>query len=264
MASFQSSACGRRGGVLPYITAGFPDTDATVEILAALDPALCPCVELGIPFSDPIADGPVIQASFSRALERGFRLSPFLETLGAARSRIRTPLVAMVSYSIAYRRGIDAFVGELRSAGIDGLLMPDLSLEEFGDTAARCAGAGLTLIAMVAPTTSPERRARLAEISQPFVYYQSAVGVTGERNGLSPELRTDVRTLRKSCGKPVCVGFGISRPEHVAAVCEFADGAIVGSAIVRRMLAAVDAGRNRYEIADEIAKFVQQFAAPLG
>ncbi|MBL8878230.1 MAG: tryptophan synthase subunit alpha [Phycisphaerales bacterium] len=259
-ASFESSARGRRS-ILPYITAGFPNAATTIAILDALDPALCPCVELGIPFSDPIADGPVIQASFSRALACGFRLSPFLEALGAAQSRIRVPLVAMVSYSIGYRRGIDSFARELRAAGIEGLLMPDLSLEEIGDTAARCATADVALVAMVAPTTSAERRRRLADISRPFVYYQSTVGVTGERAALPPELREDVAALRATCGKPVCVGFGISRSEHVAAVCEFADGAIVGSAIVRRVLAAADAGRGPAEIARDIATFVAELAA---
>lgn len=261
--SFDALVREGRRGLLPYVTAGYPDAETTIAILQALDPALCPCVELGIPFSDPIADGPVIQASFSQALERGFRLAPFLAALAAQRNTIRIPLVAMVSFSIVFRRGVETFLREMQSAGIDGVLMPDLSLEEMGDTAANCRAAGISLISMIAPTTPIERRARLAETSQPFVYYQSTVGVTGERGALSPELAGDVTALRTQCGKPICVGFGIARPEQVAAVCEFADGAIVGSAIVRRMLAGVEARRAPAQIANEIAGFVNELGAPL-
>lgn len=262
-ASFHELVRGNRRGLLPYITAGFPDTQTTLDILKALDPAICPCAELGIPFSDPIADGPVIQASFSEALKGGFRLTPFLAALAACRAEIRVPLIMMISYSIVYRRGVAEFPAEMVAAGIDGLLLPDLPLEESPEVAAACRASGVPIIRMIAPTTLPDRRERLAEVSSPFIYYQSTVGVTGERGALPSELKTDVRALRQQSGKPVCVGFGVSSPQQVAAICEFADGAIVGSAIIRRMLAAFEQKHAGPQIARAAVSFIDELAAPL-
>ncbi len=252
-----------RKSLLPYITAGFPSIDATLAILRRLPADACACAELGVPFSDPIADGPVIQASFAGALQRGFRLDDLLSGLRAARPEIAAPLVLMVSYSIVFRRGPEAFAGAAAAAGVSGLIVPDLSLEEAERFSAVAAAAGCPLVLMAAPTTTPDRRARIAQLSQPFIYYQSATGVTGERDALPAGLEAEVRALRAESRKPVCVGFGISRPEHVAAVCRVADGAIVGSAIVRRLNAAAAAGHSNEQIAGEIAGFVDELAAPL-
>lgn len=261
--SFDTLVHEKRRGLLPYITAGFPDAKTTIDILSALDPAVCPCAELGIPFSDPIADGPVIQTSFFRALEYGFRLTQFLAELGAARGRIRVPLVAMMSYSIAFRRGIAAFPGELVTAGIDGVLLPDLSLEESPEVVEACRAVDLPIICMIAPTTRAGRREHLAKLSEPFIYYQSTLGVTGERNALPADLEANVRLLREQSSKPVCVGFGISEPRHVTSVCSFADGAIVGSAIIRRMLTAQDENHTGPQIAHTAISFIEELAAPL-
>lgn len=249
--------------LLPYITAGYPDLATTRAILRRLEPAQCRCIELGVPFSDPIADGPVIQASFARALNNGFRLDALFDMLANCRNGIRPPLVAMVSYSIVYRRGAERFLTEAKAAGFDGLIAPDLALEEAEDLAAAARAADCPLVLMAAPTSNPKRRATIAALSDPFVYYQSVAGVTGERAALPPHLVRDVSQLRADSGKPVCVGFGISKPEHVAAVCTVADGAIVGSALVRTITAAAQRGEKPEEIAETVANAVAKLVGAL-
>lgn len=252
-----------RKGMLPYITAGFPDLATTVEILRRMDPTRCLCVELGIPFSDPIADGPVIQSSFSQALGAGFKLDDLFAVIGERRDDIAVPLVAMVSYSIVHRREPRAFVRAARLAGFDGLIVPDLAIDEADDLAAIAGDEDCPLIMMVAPTSTAERRRRIAAVSEPFIYYQSVTGVTGERNVLPADLAEQVGRVRAESGKPVCVGFGIARAEQVAAVCAVADGAIVGSAIVRRMSAAVDRGDGPSRIAAVVEDFIRELTLQL-
>lgn len=249
--------------LLPYVTGGFPDVATTIEILRRIEPNHCGAVEIGIPFSDPIADGPVIQASFSGALARGFKLEALLAALRAARAEIVVPLLAMVSYSIVFRRGPEAFVAAAREAGFEGLIVPDLALEEAEDFAALARRYDCALVMIIAPTTTDERQRKIAALSDPFIYYQSLAGVTGERASLPPDLARHVAQLRRATDKPICVGFGISTPAHVRAVCEVADGAIVGSAIVRRMNAAVGRGDDRQSIAAEISAFIRALGAEL-
>jgi tryptophan synthase alpha chain len=247
--------------LLPYITAGYPDLDATISILRGVHHPAVACVELGIPFSDPIADGPVIQTSFSRALDRGFRVETLFERLRAARGTIRPPLVAMVSYSIVFRRGVDAFIDAAAAAGICGLIIPDLSLEEAGLVSSACSARGVGLVMIAAPTSSPTRRRLIAELSAPFIYYQSVAGVTGERSGVSSQLAASIGELRGLSDKPICVGFGISQAQHVREVCALADGAIVGSAIVRRMNAVVERGGDSDAVAAETLHAIDELAA---
>ena len=255
-------AAGRKA-VLPYITGGYPDAGTTVEILKRIDPQKCACVELGIPFSDPIADGPVIQASFSRALERGFKLDDLFDAIRAHRGEIAVPLVAMVSYSIVYRREPRHFVERARQAGFDGLIVPDLAIEEADELAALGRDHELPLVLMVAPTSDEPRRRRIAALSDPFIYYQSLAGVTGERSALPPDLAAHVHQLRAETGKPICVGFGIATPQHVQAVCAVADGAIVGSAIVRRMNESVARGTSGSELAQQVVAFITELSTAL-
>lgn len=251
----------QRKALLPYITAGYPDVETTLALLRRMNPQRCACVELGIPFSDPIADGPVIQMSFSRALERGFRLDALLAGLRAARDEIAVPLVAMVSYSIVYRRGAEAFCSACREAGIGGLIVPDVSIEEASELAEVGARVDCPIVLIVAPTTSPERWGRIAALSEPFIYYQSVAGVTGERPGVPAETERNVQRLRQAANKPVCVGFGVSQPAHVAAVCRVADGAIVGSAIVRRMNEGVERGENRETLVAMISSLIENLSS---
>jgi tryptophan synthase alpha chain len=249
--------------LLPYVTGGYPDVSATVEILKRVDPATCACVEIGIPFSDSIADGPVIQASFSRALAGGFRVDALLEAIRAERDAIAVPLLGMVSYSVVYRRGPEAFVDALAGARMDGMVVPDLVCEEAEELAALGRSRGCPLVMMIAPTTEASRRPRIASLSEPFVYYQSLAGVTGERAALPADLTDSVRRLKQETDKPVCVGFGIATAAQVRAVCSVADGAIVGSAIVRRLSAAVDEGQSRAGMADAVAGLVHALAEGL-
>lgn len=262
-AAFDEVGARGRKGLLPYVTGGYPDCATTIAILRRLPAEACLCAEVGIPFSDPIADGPVIQTSFSRALERGFRLGTLFDALREHRAAIAVPLLAMVSYSIVYRRGPARFVADARAAGFDGLIVPDLALEEAEELAQPAREQGCPLVLMVAPTSTAERRRRIAALSEPFLYYQSLAGVTGERDRLPPDLAGQVGRLRAQAGKPVCVGFGLSTPAHVAAVCAVADGAIVGSAIVRRMHAAVESGAAADETAVRVAAFVAELATGL-
>ncbi len=262
---FRDLAAAGRKGLLPYITAGFPTPAATTEILRRLDALGVAGVEVGFPYSDSIADGPVIQTSFTRALERGLRVDDILNAVREARATVRTPLVAMVSFSIVNRSGVDRFCERTATAGFDGLIIADLSFEEAPAVAERVARHGLCLIMLTAPTSSPQRREQIARISTGFVYYMSVAGTTGERDKLPDDLVANVRQLRQAGGKPVVVGFGVSRPEHVRAVCNVADGAIVGSAIVRRMLdAAPDAAKgDANAVADAVEGFVRELLTGL-
>ena len=252
-----------RKGLWPYITAGYPDLETTARLLEALDGLGVAGVELGFPYSDPVADGPVIQTSFSRALAGGLTLESIFKTVRAVRSTVRMPLLAMVSFSIVYRVGVERFLERAAEAGFDGLIVPDLSLEEADGTARAVERVGLRMVMLVAPTTSPERRERIASLSSGFVYYLSVSGITGERDQLPADLVANVERLRSVSGQPVCVGFGISKPDHVRRVCAAADGAIVGSAIVRRITDAIDRKVRPDGIVEEITVFVTDLQAPL-
>lgn len=239
-----SLAAAGKKGLLPYVTAGLPDLAATLRILRTVADLGVTAVELGIPFSDPIADGPVIQASFTRGLDRGIRVRDILAMVREFRGSCDLPLLAMLSYSIVYRIGVERFIGMAAEAGIDGLIIPDLSLEEAPQTAERVARTGLCMPMLVSPISGIDRRRRIASLSTGFVYYMSVTGITGERSELPPELIENVRDLRSASGQPVVVGFGISTAEHVRRVCSVADGAIIGSALVRRIMQAEDGGAD--------------------
>lgn len=246
--------------LLPYVTAAYPDPETTVALLARLQHPAIGAVELGIPYSDPIADGPVIQTSFCRALESGFQLDALFAALKNSRNISGPPLIAMVSYSIMFRRGAEAFVAAAAEAGIEGLIVPDLAWEEAPALADAAHKNGISLILIVAPTTPLDRARKIAQLSSPFTYYQASAGVTGERGSLATGLAARVAQLRQASGKPVCAGFGISTPEQVRQVCNAADGAIVGSAIVRRMNELVEQATPRAQFVEAIGSFVDELA----
>src|SRR5436305_7913919 len=217
-------------GVFPFIPAGYPDLRATGELLAALERAGASAIEVGIPFSDPIADGPVVQEAFTAALSRGLKLRDVLKTVREARSSVSIPLVSMVSYSIVFRYGPERYFADARSAGFDGLILPDLPPPEAEAICEKARKAGLDTILLIAPTTSKERRQEIARLCSGFIYYLSVSGITGERQKLPEDLAQQLRQLKQIGDTPVCVGFGISKREHVAQLAGLADGAIVGSA----------------------------------
>ncbi len=256
------AAAGKKG-LLPYVTAGLPDLATTERVLDALAALGVTAVELGFPYSDPIADGPTIQASYTRALDAGVRARDILTMVSRFRKRSQLPLLAMLSYSIVHRIGLTTFIALARDAGIDGLILPDLSLEEAPQISQLIAEAGLRMPMLVSPASTPERRRKIAATCTGFVYYMSVTGITGERDQLPPELVANVRQLRQASGKPVVVGFGISTAGHVRLVCSVADGAIIGSALVRRMMEAQDANGTTDAIVSAATDAVREWMTGL-
>lgn len=251
-----------RKALMPFVTAGDPDlafTAAVLEELVRRGGSLC---EVGIPYSDPIADGPVIQASYTRALAGHVKLAEIFKTLAGVVPRLKAPVVTMVSYAIVHRHGPQRFVEEAQAAGIAGAIVPDLLVEEAGAFAQCCRAADFSLIQLVTPTTPRERALRIAESSTGFLYYVSVTGITGERTEIPPGLPDDVAWLRERSGLPICIGFGISQPEHVRKLAPVADGLIVGSALVRRIAEIETKGRER--VLADVGQYVATLAAALG
>jgi tryptophan synthase alpha chain len=225
----------RQLAFMPFIPVGYPDLATTEKLLPALEQAGANIVEVGIPFSDPIADGPVIQEAFTKALAKKLKLADVFATIKKARANVGIPLVAMVSYSITYRFGVERFLATMKESGFDGLILPDVPPPEAQAVVDKVRGAGLDTILLVAPTTPPARREEIGRLSSGFVYYLSVSGITGERNQLPADLAAGVANMKSLTDKPVSVGFGISTADHMAQLAGHADGAIVGSAVVRRM-----------------------------
>lgn len=251
-----------RKAFMPFVTAGDPDlefTAALIEELVRRGSHLC---EPGIPYSDPIADGPVIQASYTRALARKIKLAQILDMAKRVTPKVQAPIVTMVSYAIVYRHGLQQYVDDARAAGIAGAIVPDLPVEEASELAAICRQRDFSLIQLVTPTTPRERAVRIAETTSGFIYYVSVTGITGERTELPPELIDNVSWLRSQTELPVCIGFGINRPEHVQRLAPVADGLIVGSGIVRRIAAAADKPRD--VALREVGDYAAELIAALG
>jgi len=225
----QLKAKGKKA-LVPYITAGHPDAARTIDLLNGLQDAGADVIELGLPFSDPMADGPVIQASSQRALELGMHFDRLLELVAKARARV--PLVLFSYLNPILAAGDDA-LDRAAAAGFSGLLVTDLPVGSDPALESRIGEGPLSFIRLVAPTTPTDRMKEIADHGSGFVYLISSLGVTGVRENLPPELPTTVERLRSATTLPVCVGFGVSRPEQAAEVAKIADGVVVGSAIVR-------------------------------
>ena len=245
-----------RKAFMPFVTAGDPDLEFTGAVLRRLVEAGSSMCELGIPYSDPIADGPVIQASYTRALDHRIKLAEIFEMLGGVAPGLGTPVVTMLSYAIVFRRGPDRYVAEAKAAGAAGLIVPDLPADESAKLAEVCRREDLSLIQLITPTTPRDRALRIAERTTGFIYYVSVAGITGERDALPRKIVENVGWLREQTPLPVCIGFGISRPEHVRMLAPVADGLIVGSAIVRRVARAGE--KPREEVLDEIGRYVAE------
>lgn len=254
--AFEPLRAKNRLALMPFLAAGFPDLETTQASIQAIEQSGATLVEVGIPFSDPIADGPVIQAAFAEALARRIRLSDIFRAIRDVRSSVSIPLVSMVSYSIVYRYGLERFLTEAREAGFDGLILPDLPPPEAQGICDRVWAAGLDTTLLVAPTTTPARRQDITNLCSGFVYYLSVSGTTGERKELPSDLVDNLRQLRQVTQKPVCVGFGISTPQHVAQLKGHADGAIVGSGVVRRM--SQHKGEGSRVIADAVGTYCRE------
>lgn len=221
--------------VLPYFTAGWPDAETFVAAVRGAAKAGCPAFEVGIPFSDPVADGPVIQKTSQAALDAGVTFEKALEFTARAVKEAGIPAIAMTYCNMVYSRGLHKAFGELAAAGVEGLILPDLPLEEGAPFEAAARQAGLELIYLCAPTTPDDRIVELAEKTSGFLYLVSLKGVTGERKELSDDLSGLLDRVTARCEKPVLVGFGISRPDQAAFIGERCHGVVVGSALLSRV-----------------------------
>jgi tryptophan synthase alpha chain len=222
-----------RAALIPYVTAGYPERDSTVEVLETLADNGADIIELGIPFSDPLADGPTIQVSSFVSLENGTTVRSVLQDLAAFRAQRDTPVVLFTYLNPVLRYGVSKFLADAEHAGAQGLLMTDLPTGSDPDLEAELVASPLDLVRLVAPTTPLERVPAVASGGSGFLYYISRTGVTGARDELREELGLEVSAIREAVDLPVAVGFGISSPDQAAFVASLADGVVVGSALVK-------------------------------
>lgn len=250
----------KRAAFIPFLMAGDPDLESSGRLVEAAAAGGADLIELGVPFSDPIADGPVIQRAATRALAAGTTLAKVLELVARLRSRVEVPIVLFSYFNPILARGIGRFAEQAAASGVDGVLCVDLPPEEGAlDLVPSLLRQGIDTIFLLAPTSDRRRIERVAETSSGFVYYVSTTGVTGERRRLPTHLLAEVRKLRKRLPQPVAVGFGISTPEQVAAVAKVADGVVVGSALVR----LVEEKPGEPGLAAAVEARVRELAQPL-
>lgn len=258
-ATFAALRARRERALVPYFTVGDPSIAATRQLVVEVARRGADVIELGIPFSDPLADGPVIQRATQRALAAGVTLPRVLEMVREMRGEVSVPLVFLTYYNPILAFGLKAFCRTAVEAGVDGVIVADLPPEEAAPLQAEAEPAGLDLVHLVAPTSTPERMRRIARASQGFIYMVSLTGVTGERVAVAPELTQQLRALRAITTRPICVGFGISTHAQAMEVGRVADGVIVGSAIVR----LVEQHGGTSDLLARVGDFIAALKAPL-
>jgi tryptophan synthase alpha chain len=253
----------RRAGLVTYVMAGDPDAATTARILAGLPAAGADVIELGMPFSDPMADGPAIQAAGLRALAGGMTLKGTLELVRGFRATdAQTPVVLMGYFNVLFAYGVEAFMRDAREAGADGVIIVDLPPEESGEAAPQAAAHGLDFIRLATPTSDDRRLPRILEGASGFLYYVSILGITGTRSVDDKAVREAMARLRRHTTMPVAVGFGIKTPESAAAIARDADAAVVGSAIVQAVADTLDAsGKATGATVDRVLGLVRDLAA---
>jgi tryptophan synthase alpha chain len=242
-------------GFIPFITAGDPDLATTEELLVVISKSGATLIELGVPFIDPMADGPVIQRASERALKNRFGLQEILDVVARARKKIETPIILFSYYNPLLQFGVKRLAPAAKDAGVDGVLVTDLTPEESGELEAELRGHGLDMIFLVAPTSTDERLKLVAEHASGFIYAVSRAGVTGTRATVSAEAEKLVHRMREFSALPIAVGFGISNAAQVADVQRYADAVVVGSALVAEM--------ERLEGSPEIVERVRRFVSDL-
>jgi tryptophan synthase alpha chain len=245
----------KKKAFIPYLAAGVPGSDETVEIVLGLEKLGADIVELGYPFSDPMADGVVNQTAANRALELGVDADAYFAMVEKIRKRSQIPLIAFGYLNPLFKIGFAAFARRAKAAGMDAILLVDMPVEESEELQAICRREDLSLIFLVAPTTTPERLARVLKAGTGFIYYISRTGITGERDSFQVDFESKVAALKAASDLPVVVGFGISKPDQVRTVCRLTDGVVVGSALVRRTL--------EKQPFPDMLKDILAFAAPL-
>ncbi|MEN8238188.1 MAG: tryptophan synthase subunit alpha [Actinomycetota bacterium] len=256
-AMFQQASENGRAVLLPYLTAGIPDFDSSVAIFEAMSDAGADGFEVGIPYADPLMDGPVIMAAGEHALEHGVTVDVAFQVVSAVVERTGKPVIAMTYVNPVLRHGIDAFFGKAADAGAAGVIIADLPADEAAPFKAAATKAGLGLVLFAAPTTDDERLDRVLAGDPAFVYGVAEIGVTGERSEASSNTAALAARIRSRSDVPIVFGVGISTPDHVAKVSEVADGVIVGTAVVRRVMDAA----SGEEAAETLAAFVEELAS---
>jgi len=244
--------------LIPFITAGDPDLETTRSLAREIAARGADLLELGIPFSDPLADGPTIQAASSRAVRGGVHFQDVLELAGAIRQDTDIPLILMGYYNPILQYGLERAAGDAAHRGVDGFIIPDLPPEEAGPWRQAAGAAGVDAIFLAAPTSGPERLKKLGQLTRGFLYYVSVTGITGARTELPPDLIRELAVVRSLVKRPLAVGFGISTPEQVQGLAPHVDGVVVGSAIVQRVARFSGSGTIK-----EIGDFVASLKAPL-
>jgi tryptophan synthase alpha chain len=255
--SFERLQKTRERALIPYVTAGDPDLTMTKTLVREMVRRGGDLIEIGVPFSDPLADGPIIQRASQRALQGGTTLRKILRTVSELRRDVDVPLILMTYYNPVLRYGEEAFVADALDAGVDGIIVPDLPPEEAQALMELTADTPLDVIFLAAPTSTSARLRLISEASQGFIYYMSRLGTTGIRDRLAEDLRVMLEKVRASTAKPIAVGIGVSTPDHVRLVSEMADGVVVGSAIVK----LIEDLEGREERLDQIGDFIAALKA---
>ncbi|NQT06044.1 MAG: tryptophan synthase subunit alpha [Candidatus Omnitrophica bacterium] len=239
---------------IAYITTGDPNVETTYKLVKEFDRCGVDILELGVPFSDPIADGPTIQAASERALKNRVNIKGIFNLVRRARKASDMPIALMTYYNPVYAYGVKSFVKDAKRAGVDGVIVPDLPPEEAEDLIKASKGADFKVIFLLSPTSSPDRIKLVGRRSSGFIYYVSLTGVTGARKKLSPEILKNVKRIKRVTKKPVCVGFGISNPSQARAIARAADGIIVGSAIIR----LIEKNLGKKDIPQKAGRFIKR------
>ena len=252
-ASFDRIRSENRTGLVTYVTAGDPDISRSADILHALDRAGADVLEVGIPFSEPLADGPVIQRATERALAAGTTASGVLDLVARVRPRVRAPIVLFTYANPVLRMGVDAFGDRSRAAGVDGVLVLDLPIEEAGSFRDAMAARDIDMIFLLSPTTTDARMKEAAKLGRGFLYGISRLGVTGTRDKVADGAEALAARMRAATRLPIALGFGISTPEHVRQIGKYADAAVVGSGLVRVI---AEAGKS-FELIERVESYVR-------
>ncbi len=222
-----------RKALIPYLMAGDPSLDATKQFVSELEEAGADIIELGVPFSDPLADGPVIQRAHERALQKGITLKKVIALVKEIRQSSHIPLILMTYYNPVFKFGVETFIKEAADSGVDGVIIPDLIPDEAHDFISVARKHKIDTIFLLAPTSTLERIKRIVKVSTGFIYYVSITGITGAKLAIGDPMKDTLKLIKSNTNKPVAVGFGISNPEEAAEISKLAEGVIIGSAIVR-------------------------------
>ena len=244
---------------IAFITAGDPDLLTTEKLVYAFEKAGVDAVELGVAFSDPLADGPTIQAASQRALKCNVNLKKILELVARIRCKSQIPIALMTYYNPVFHFGEEKFIQAAKNAGVDGLIIPDLPPEEAKNLVSAARKKNISTVFFIAPTTTESRLEKIVQASSGFIYYVSLTGVTGARSSLPQTIAGDIKRARRFTTKPICVGFGISTPQHVRAVGRIADGVIVGSAIIQE----IQKNEGKKNLVTNVAKYVGKLVKAL-